>query len=48
MEIVTATRRLLDRFPELRLAEGPPPSLRVDWFHRHVDRLVVETGPPAA
>ncbi len=48
MEIVTATRRLLDRFPELRLAEGPPPSLRVDWFHRYVDRLVVETGPPAA
>ena len=44
LEIVTATRRLLQRFPTLRLADGPPPELRVDWFHRHVDRLSVDTG----
>ena len=44
-EIVTATRRLLDRFPELRIADGAEGVLRIEWFHRHVDRLVVDTGP---
>lgn len=48
MEIVTATQRLLARFPELRLAPGSEPRLTIDWFHRYVDGLVVETGPPAS
>jgi pulcherriminic acid synthase len=41
-EIVAATRGLLDRMPNLRIAEGHEPHLRIDWFHRHVDGLVVE------
>jgi len=45
MEIVTATQRLLARFPGLRLEVGTAPRLTIDWFHRHVDGLVVETGP---
>lgn len=45
MEIVTATQALLARFPELRLAAGTQPRLTIDWFHRYVDGLVVETGP---
>jgi hypothetical protein len=29
--------------PNLRIArDDDPPRLRIDWFHRHVDRLVVE------
>ena len=44
MEIVTATRRLLERYPDLRLASGAEPRLTIDWFHRYVDRLVVDVG----
>jgi cytochrome P450 len=47
MEIVTATAALLARFPDVRLADGPAPRLTIDWFHRYVDRLVVDTGPAA-
>ena len=47
MEIVTATAALLARFPDLALAAGPAPRLTIDWFHRYVDRLVVETGQSA-
>jgi len=48
MEIVTATQRLLERFPDLRLVPGSTPRLTIDWFHRYVDGLVVETGPARA
>ena len=48
MEIVTATAALLARFPDVALAPGPAPRLTIDWFHRYVDGLVVETGPPAS
>ena len=42
-EIVTATRGLLERMPNLRIArDDDPPRLRIEWFHRHVDRLVIE------
>jgi cytochrome P450 len=41
-EIIAATRGLLERMPEMRVVAGLEPRLRVDWFHRHVDRLVVE------
>jgi cytochrome P450 len=41
-EIVAATRQLLARFPELELVPGLEPTMRVDWFHRHLDRLVVQ------
>ncbi|MEQ8716851.1 MAG: cytochrome P450 [Acidimicrobiales bacterium] len=41
-EVVIATRELLDRMPRVRVPEDTAPSLRVDWFHRHLDRLVVE------
>ncbi|MEO6206421.1 MAG: cytochrome P450 [Candidatus Limnocylindrales bacterium] len=44
MEIVTATRRLLERYPKLRLAPGAEPRLTIDWFHRYVDRLVVDVA----
>jgi cytochrome P450 len=40
-EIVTATRGLLGRLPQMRIAPGQEPTMRIDWFHRHVDRLVV-------
>jgi pulcherriminic acid synthase len=42
-EICSAAGALLERRPGLRLAEGPEPRLRIDWFHRHLDGLVVET-----
>jgi len=42
-EIVTATRGLLERIPDLRIADGHEPHMQIDWFHRHLDRLVVET-----
>ena len=44
-EIVTATRLLLAAMPELRAVRGMEPKLQVDWFHRHLDRLVVERSP---
>lgn len=43
-EIIAATRGLLERLPEMRFVAGLEPRLRVDWFHRHVDRLVVEAS----
>lgn len=43
-EIVAATRGLLERMPDLRVAAGREPHLRIDWFHRHLDRLVVEAA----
>lgn len=42
-EIVTATRGLLARTRDLRFVPGQEPHLAIDWFHRHLDRLVVET-----
>jgi cytochrome P450 len=41
-EIVTATRGLLARSPNLRITPGQEPRLAIDWFHRHLDRLVVD------
>ena len=41
-EIVSATRELLERMPEVRVVPGMEPHLRVQWFHRYLDRLVVE------
>jgi pulcherriminic acid synthase len=43
-EIIAATRGLLERLPEMRIVAGLEPRLRVDWFHRHVDRLVIEAS----
>lgn len=43
-EIVAATRGLLARSPDLRIVPGLEPRLSIDWFHRHLDRLVVEVG----
>ena len=43
-EIIAATRGLLVRYPDLRIPAGREPRLRVDWFHRHVDHLVVEVA----
>ena len=40
-EIVAATGALLERWPALRFVPGQEPRLEIDWFHRHVDRLVV-------
>lgn len=42
-EIILATRGLLERMPDLRVA-GEAPHLRIDWFHRHLDRLVVKAS----
>ena len=44
-EIVTASRELLERLPACRVAAGTEPHLRIQWFHRYLDRLVVERGP---
>jgi len=41
-EIVSATRELLARYPQVRVASGQEPHLRVQWFHRYLDRLIVE------
>lgn len=41
-EIVAATRGLLEAIPDFRVVAGQEPHLRIDWFHRHLDRLVVE------
>ncbi|HYN69485.1 MAG TPA: cytochrome P450, partial [Candidatus Eisenbacteria bacterium] len=43
-EIVAATRGLLETIPDFRVVAGKEPNLRIDWFHRHLDRLVVEAG----
>ncbi len=43
-EIVAATRALLERVPVLRIAPGIEPHMRIVWFHRYLDRLVVERG----
>jgi pulcherriminic acid synthase len=43
-EIVTATRGLLERIPAMRVVDGRESDLRIDWFHRHLDRLVVDVG----
>ena len=43
-EIVIATRGLLARQPHLRFVPGLEPHLAIDWFHRHLDRLVVEAS----
>ncbi len=41
-EIVMATRELLERLPAIRVVPGQEPHLRISWFHRYLDRLVVE------
>jgi len=43
-EIVAATRGLLEALPDFRVVAGQEPHLRIDWFHRHLDRLVVEVA----
>ncbi|MEA2576629.1 MAG: hypothetical protein QOD78_217 [Chloroflexota bacterium] len=43
-EIVTATRGLVARMPAMRFVPGQEPRLRIDWFHRHLDHLVVEAS----
>jgi pulcherriminic acid synthase len=43
-EIVAATRGLLETLPDFRVIAGREPKLRIDWFHRHLDRLVVEAA----
>jgi pulcherriminic acid synthase len=41
-EVVAASTELVTRLPRIRLAPGREPRLQVQWFHRHLDRLVVE------
>ena len=41
-EIVTATASVLERRAAPRFVAGQEPHLAVDWFHRHVDRLVID------
>ncbi len=41
-EIVAATIELLARMPDVAIASGLEPRMRVQWFHRFLDRLVVE------
>lgn len=41
-EIVSTTRELLARLPEVRVVPGLEPHLRIQWFHRYLDRLVVQ------
>jgi cytochrome P450 len=43
-EIVSATRGLLARVPDPRFAAGLEPTMQIDWFHRRLDRLVIERG----
>lgn len=47
-EIVSATRAFLTRLPEVHVPAGMEPDLRIRWFHRHLDRLVVTRGPRPA
>ncbi len=35
LEIVTATQRLLEARPSLRVVAGSDPALVIDWFHRY-------------
>lgn len=41
-EVIAATRMLLERLPAIAVRPGSEPDLRIRWFHRYVDRLVVE------
>ncbi len=43
-EIVAATAGLLHAAPDLRLVPGKEPHMAIDWFHRHLDGLVVARG----
>jgi cytochrome P450 len=43
-EVLTGTRRLLQRLRHPRLAPDVPCNLTIRWLHRYVDRLVVEHG----
>ena len=46
-EIVSATRAFLERLPDVHVPPVMEPDLRIRWFHRHLDRLVVVRGPGA-
>lgn len=41
-EILAATRRLLGSMPDIAIAPGYEPKLQIHWFHRFLDRLIVE------
>jgi len=47
-EIVSATRSFIERLPDVHVPAGSEPDLRIRWFHRHLDRLVVARGPRPA
>jgi len=40
-EMTIATSQILELLSNSKLVEGQIPQLRVDWFHRYVDRLIV-------
>lgn len=44
-EVVTGVRQLLATRGWPRFVAGAEPRLRVDWFHRHLDRLPVVFAP---
>ena len=40
-EMTTATNRLLDRYEEIAIAPEHEPTLTVQWFHRFLDKLIL-------
>ncbi len=41
-EMTVATSRALDLLSRARISADEPPTMHVDWFHRYLDRLVVD------
>jgi hypothetical protein len=40
----TATNYLLDRYENIALSPDHEPALTVQWFHRFLDKLVLEVS----
>jgi len=40
-EMTTATNRLLDRYEAIEIAPEHEPTLTVQWFHRFLDKLIL-------
>ena len=44
LEIITATRRLLETRPSARIGAGSDPQLVIDWFHRYLTTGLILDG----
>ncbi|MSW75923.1 MAG: hypothetical protein F2821_04435 [Actinobacteria bacterium] len=43
-EMTTATNYLLDRYENIAISKEHEPTLTVQWFHRFLDKLVLDVS----